>query len=292
MTFRLLRAGIRGSWARRRVMPRLLDAPPLKSTVDARVEVHVPVGRASWLEALWAVRSFYHAAERQYRLCLHDDGTLDDESAGALAYQLPHARLALREAANSDAATALSNFPSLLALRKTGAPTRFFVDVAWANAGTTALLISPGVLFLSSPVALLSRAEDARYPSAAALDFKSRYVLEADAAEQALGIRPLPLMHSALAVIRPSALSLERLDALAQHPRLATGESGDAMRTMLALALSGDGAELLPGEYAVRRDRETALGVVGCYEYPVGRLYFREGMAALLASGFRAAHGL
>ncbi|MEM7408088.1 MAG: hypothetical protein AAF458_22560 [Pseudomonadota bacterium] len=269
-------------------MPRLLEAGPLEGTVDARVEVHLQVGRQSWLHALWTLRSFYHAARCSYRLCLHDDGSLDDEAAGALAYQCPHARLLLRQAADAEAAVALANYPALLALRSTGSHTRFLADVTWANAGKSVLLLSPGVLFLDAPAALMARAEDTRYPSAVALDYRSRYVLDADDAERELGVRPLPLMHSAVAIVRPSALEAHRTDTFAGHPNLRSGRPAEIMRTLLALMLSSDGAELLPGEYAVRRDRETALGAAACYDFPPGRLYYREGLTALLAGNFRA----
>ena len=90
--------GLRATHVRERIRPRILSTPPVTETVDARVELHVMTCASDWLDLIWGLKSFYRAAQCRYRLCIHDDGSLDDEALGALSLHFPHARIIVRRA--------------------------------------------------------------------------------------------------------------------------------------------------------------------------------------------------
>lgn len=92
---------------RERIRPRILSTPPVTETVDARVELHVMTCANDYLDLIWGLKSFYRAVGCLYRLCIYDDGSLDDEALGALSLHFWHARIIVRR-------DAVKKMPALL----------------------------------------------------------------------------------------------------------------------------------------------------------------------------------
>src|SRR5579872_3609402 len=71
------------------VRPKILRTRPITGTSDNRCELHVLTSKQDWLNLIWALKSFYHASGRRYRLCIHEDGSLPQESLDHLRRHFP-----------------------------------------------------------------------------------------------------------------------------------------------------------------------------------------------------------
>src|SRR5690606_36973201 len=78
------RHGLVGSWRRERLLPRVLDLPPVTGLTDDRCEIHVLNCRWDWMMLVWTLRTFYRTSGRRYRLCIHEDGSLGQHAIGSL----------------------------------------------------------------------------------------------------------------------------------------------------------------------------------------------------------------
>ena len=73
-----LRHGLRVAYWRDVVRPRILQTRPVTGTTDGTCEIHALTSADDWLNLIWALKSFYHASSRNYRLCIHEDGSLTE----------------------------------------------------------------------------------------------------------------------------------------------------------------------------------------------------------------------
>ena len=55
-----LRGGLRATYWREVVRPRILRTVPITQTDDPRCEIHVLTSASDWLDLLWALKWFYH----------------------------------------------------------------------------------------------------------------------------------------------------------------------------------------------------------------------------------------
>lgn len=306
------RLGPLALWRRWRLRRRILDSAPLAATDDERCEVHALAGSDDWLEVLWALKSFYRASARRYRLCVHDDGSLDDEQLGALTAHLPGARILAREQADRLAAAALVDCPRLTALRTSHRDGLRLVDVALTSQAPRVLLLDPMVLCFEAPLALLGRIENADFRrNACATDLDASYLLDGGTARTLLGVQLLPFVSGRLALLQAGTLVSRHLEALLnvvaltlqgpprppeqalRAPEPAVPErAADAaalVHTLFALACCEAGAELLPGEYALYLDAGLGGRPLRCYGGAARALYYREGLPALCRAGLLAA---
>ena len=102
--------GLRVAYYRDVVRPRILRTPPVRGLTDGRCEVHVLTSIQDWLNLLWTLKSFYAVSDRNYRLCIHDDGSLDEGARRQLTRHFPDARLIDRATADHEVLAALARF--------------------------------------------------------------------------------------------------------------------------------------------------------------------------------------
>ena len=68
---------------------RILDTKPVENTTDRTCEIHVFTCAKDWLNLVWTLKTFYYYSNRQYALCIHDDGTLTDSDLATLKHHFP-----------------------------------------------------------------------------------------------------------------------------------------------------------------------------------------------------------
>ena len=280
----LLAGGPRAAWYREVVRPRILESGPVTETVDGRVELHVLTSQRDWLDLMWGLKSFYRASGRRYRLCIHDDGSLDDEALGALTTHFPHGRIIPRSDADTHMDALLAEFPRTRAFRRTNVLSLKVTDFAAYLKGERMLLFDSDLLFFAEPVALLDRLESDRYTmNGFNADVASAYVIEpADALKQ-FGIHLLPLVNSGLGVIQHDLVRYDWLEEFLDFEPVRTGHFWRIEQTLFALSASRYGVELLPGEYALRLEPGIDGRPFRHYVGGIRQLLYKEGLPALLA---------
>ena len=277
--------GLRVAYYRDVVRPRILKSPPVERLTDAHCEIHVLTSQQDWLNLVWALKSFYWASSRHYRLCIHDDGTLDEVARQELRRHFPDARLIDRHAADHDVLPTLDAFPHCRTFRESNHLSPKLFDFRHYLESERMLLLDSDVLFFQDPVELLRRIEDPGYRrNSVNADMESAYTVHSADVRARLGIELPERFNSGLGVIHAESLKHEWIEEFLGLPGV-LGHFWRIEQTLFALCSARFGVELLPEEYRVSLQRGTEGCVAKHYIGAVRHLMYREGMARLVRQG-------
>jgi hypothetical protein len=274
-----LRGGLRTSYWREIVRPRILRTPPVTGTDDPRCEIHVLTSAGDWLDLIWALKSFYFFSGRRYRLCVHDDGTLGADRMAALAAHFPDGRVIARTGADAAVLPALAAFPRCQEFRRTNhlAP-KVFDSVHYLTADRMMLLDSD-VLFFAEPSALVRRIEDPNYrKNCVNGDVASAYTVAPDAVRERTGVDLIERFNSGLGLIHKASLRLDWLEEFLALPGI-IGHFWRIEQTLFALCSSRFGTELLPPEYDVHLTGPAGTAPSRHYVGAIRHLLYKEGVS-------------
>jgi hypothetical protein len=279
--------GLTTAYYRDVVRPRILRTPPVRGTSDRRCELHVLTCRSDWLNLLWSLKSFYRFSQREYSLCIHEDGTVPPEGLRELNHHFPHARLVLRSEADLRMERELGDFPRSLSFRRTNPLAPKVFDFAAYLESDRMLLFDSDLLFFDEPRELLRRIEDPSYLlNSVNRDVATAYTVEPWSAGKSIGSPVAERFNSGLGLIHRSSLRFEWMEEFLQIPGLQSGHFWRVEQTLYALCSSRHGVELLPEEYAVRLDGPIGSHPVRHYVGAIRHLMYREGIARLAKDGF------
>jgi hypothetical protein len=277
--------GLRVAYYRDRVRPRILCGPPVRMTDDRTCEIHALTSKQDWLNLVWSLKSFYRASERRYALCIHDDGTLDEEGRGHLRRHFPDARLIDRAEADRRMERVLRDYPRCRQFRFSNlfAP-RIFDFGAYLD-GSRILQLDSDVLFFAAPVELLRRVEDLSYcKNTVNCDIASAYTVDAATAGREAKVELVERFNAGLGLIHRDSLRLDWIEEFLAIPGI-VGHFWRIEQTLFALCSSRFGVQLLPPEYDVYLasglDDRPSRHYVGAIRH----LMYREGMARLVKQG-------
>ncbi|MEQ1948432.1 MAG: hypothetical protein ABL995_14670 [Bryobacteraceae bacterium] len=274
--------GLKTSWFREVVRPRILKATPLTGTNDHAIcEVHLLTSKEDWLNACWAILSFYRASGANYALTIHEDGTLPPFAHGALSRLFPDARIIRRSEADRQVRASLVNYPRSLAFRESNKLSLKVFDLLHYIRAPRVMLLDSDVLFFSHPTELIRRIEDPTYNrNSANEDIASAYTVDASTVHRHCGFTPVERFNSGLCLFQRESLRLDWFEEFLGIPG-AIGHFWRIEQTLLALASSRFGCELLPEEYKVRVEAGIADRPVKHYVGAIRDLMYREGLATL-----------
>ncbi len=231
--------------------PRILKSAPVTGLTDGRCEIHVLTSAGDWLNLAWALKSFYRASGRRYRLCIHEDGTLPDEGAAALGRLFPDARLIRRTEADAAVLPTLEAYPRCHDFRSTNTLSLKLFDFRHYLESERMLLLDSDVLFFSEPTELLRRIEDPSYRlNTVNGDVDSAFTVDPAVAEEAAGVKLLPRFNSGLGLIHRDSLRLDWMEEYLGVPDIKR-KYWLIEQTLFALCSSRFGVELLPPQYDV-----------------------------------------
>jgi hypothetical protein len=280
-----LHGGLRASYWREVVRPRILRTAPVTGTDDPRCEIHVLTSARDWLDLLWALKSFYHHSGRRYRLCVHDDGTLGADRMAALARHFPHGRVIPRAQADVLVPPGLAALPRCREFRRTNHLAPKVFDFAHYLTTDRMLLLDSDVLFFAEPTALVHRIEDPDYrKNCVNGDVASAYTVGPAAVRERTGAELIERFNSGLGLIHRDSLRLDWLEEFLALPGI-IGHFWRIEQTLLALCSSRFGAELLPPEYDVHLTGELGAAPSRHYVGAIRPLLYREGIARLARGG-------
>ena len=278
--------GLRVAWYRDVVRPRILSTAPIEDTTDQRCEIHLLTSKHDWLNAIWALKSFYAASGRRFALCIHEDGSLDDAAVAGLRRHFPAARIIRRAEADAKLAEVLGKFPRSLHFRNTNllAPKVFDFN-AYLESDRMALFDSD-LLFFAEPTAYLERVEDRSYRcNTFNADFDHAYTVKPDAVRQHIGHELLPRVNTGLGLVHRNSIRWDWTEEFLALPDILNGHFWRIEQTLFALCSSRYGVELLPDEYTLNLEPGLCGRPFRHYVGHIRHLMYCEGIAQLAKDG-------
>lgn len=281
--------GLKAAYYRDIVRLRITDTAPVTGLEEDTCEIHVLTSSDDVLNLMWALKSFYHASERRYPLCIHDDGSLDDEHAAMLQHHFPDARVIDRERADADVLPTLEDYPHAHSFRAENHLAPKLFDFVHYLEGDRMMLLDSDVLFFEEPTELLRRIEDPDYDkNTVNADVDTAYTVSLDDVEEHFGFRPVERFNSGLGLIHADSLRHEWIDEFLQLPN-ARSHFWRIEQTMFALCSCRYGVELLPEPYNVFLE-SGVRGPIRHYVGAVRHLMYKEGIARLVRDNFLDAY--
>jgi len=279
--------GLRVALYRDVVRPRILSTPPISGTTDSRCEIHVLTSKDDWLNLIWTLKSFYIASGRRYRLCIHDDSSLDEAGFAALAAHFPDARIIQREAADAKLADALRGYPLSLAFRNSNVlAAKIFDFTAFLESDRMAVFDSD-LLFFDEPTAYLQRVEDPDYRrNTFNADFAHAYTIEPEEIHARVGHQVVPRVNTGFGLVHRMSIRWDWTEEFLALPGILAGHFWRIEQTLFALCSSRYGVELLPDEYTLYLSNGNGGGCFRHYVGAIRHLMYGEGIARLVKSGF------
>ena len=281
-----MREGLYRVWRRRRLQRRILDTPPIRTAASGPVEVRLLTWRRDCIDAIWALKSFYHFAQVDYPLYIHDGGLLPGQ-VRLLARHFPAARILTPTDANRlvDAELERRGLQRCLSCRSKHPMMRKLFDFFLLSKADYLISIDSDILFFRCPELLCippGGIAANRYNE----DVSCWYAMSLEEMELTFGIKAAQRINAGLSVIRRQSVDFTLVERWLACPKLSQ-EIWLTEQTLHALCAGVNGVELLPKTYLVSTAPGLPPGTV-CRHYPgVSRhLLYDEGMPWLVASGF------
>ncbi|MCA8987244.1 MAG: hypothetical protein KDA78_06370 [Planctomycetaceae bacterium] len=281
-----LQHGLRAAWYRDVVRSRILKTHPIEADQTDCCEIHVLTSANDWVNLLWALKSFYVNSGRRYGLCIHDDGSLNDEIRDQLRHHFPLARIISRTDSDRVVQEELKEYPRCLEFRKTNHLAPKVFDFRHELQTERMLLLDSDVLFYAEPKELLRRIEDPAYTlNSVNADVGTAYTVSPDVVQRECGFELILRFNSGLGVIHRDSLNLDWIEEFLGLPDV-IGHFWRIEQTLYALCSSRFGVELLPEEYSVFLEGPLNDRPSRHYVGAIRHLMYAEGIAKLLREGF------
>ena len=278
--------GLQTAYYRDTVRKQILDTKPMVGKTSKRAEIHVLTSATDWLNLIWALKSFYHYSQRNYALCIHDDGTLDQKHYAIFHHHFPDAKIIDRPSADRKILSELQQYPRCLEFRQTNhlAP-KVFDFLAYLESDRL-LLLDSDVLFFAKPTELLNRIENPNYQyNSVNADVASAYTVNPTLVKEQMGFELQERFNSGLGLIHQQSLNLDWIEEFLGLPEI-IGHFWRIEQTLYALCSSKYGVELLPEEYNVRLNKGINSSPSRHYVGAIRHLMYGEGIKQLIHQNF------
>ncbi|WP_353930084.1 hypothetical protein WJM97_17545 [Okeanomitos corallinicola TIOX110] len=278
--------GLGTAYYRDIVRNKILSSLPVKGNTSKECEIHVLTSASDWLNLVWTLKSFYHFSQRQYALCIHDDGTLTEENITTLQYHFPEARIINRKQADEKVLPLLSSYPHCLEFRKTNHLSPKVFDFAAYLQSDRLLLLDSDILFFKEPTELLNRIEKPEYKfNSLNADVQSAYTVDPETVKNHLGFHLADRINSGLGLIHKDSLNFAWIEEFLSLPNI-IGHFWRIEQTIYALCSSRFGVELLPLAYDVHLEGSINGSPSRHYVGKIRHLMYREGICHLVKNRF------
>ena len=278
--------GLDTAYYRDTVRKQILDTKPIIGKTAKNCEIHVLTSATDWLNLTWALKSFYHYSQRNYALCIHDDGTLNEKHYAIFQHHFPDARIIDRSAADEKVFAELENYPNCLEFRKTNQLAPKVFDFRSYLKSDRLLLLDSDVLFFAKPTELLNRIENPNYQcNSVNTDVASAYTVNPTVVKEQMGFELQERFNSGLGLIHQQSLNLDWIEEFLGLPKI-IGHFWRIEQTLYALCSSKYGVELLPEEYSVRLNKGINSSPSRHYVGAIRHLMYGEGIKCLIQQNF------
>lgn len=279
--------GLVVAYYRDQVRTQIFNTKPILTTTDKSCcELHVLTSAKDWLNLVWSLKSFYFYSEREYALCIHEDGSLTEENIHMLKTHFPNARIIRRKVADQEVIAALQNYPRCLEFRQTNLLSLKVFDFLHYLESDRMFLFDSDLIFFAEPKELVTRLENTDYQlNTVNGDVSSAYTVEPSMVKEKLGFELIERFNSGFGLIHKQSLNLDWIEEFLGLPDV-IGHFWRIEQTMYALCSSKFGTELLPPEYDVHLDGDRGTSPMRHYVGSIRHLMYGEGMRQLAKQGF------
>lgn len=281
---------------RRRLLHRILNTPPLLTDSPAMregelapLEVHVLCCWGDYIQAIWAVKSFYHYSHARFPLVIHLQGYVPPDVLPALACHFPGARILTQTEADAVVEPWLveRGFCRLFEMRRSLAPMLKLTDFSLMSRAQNVISFDPDVLFFRYPADLLVADGSPLTYRLFQRDGFYAYTIEAKDALSDLAIELVPRLNSGIMAFARDSVHLSACERFMQHPRLAQ-KHWHLDQTLHALDACASGeVRYLPESYVLDLDPHPHPEelVARHYVSTIRPLLVSEGVASLVRGG-------
>ena len=268
------------------VRENILKTSPVSKTTNYLCEIHVLTSLSDWLNLIWGLKSFYYFSRRDYALCIHDDGSLDNDAIVALKHHFPRSRFIPRQVADNYVIKQLTPYPNCQRFRWSNHLSPKIFDFITYLESDRMLLLDSDVLFFQEPKELLRRIESPTYSyNSVNRDIASAYTVEPAVVRELLELTIHPRFNSGLGLIHKKSMNLDWIEQFLSLPGI-IGHFWRIEQTLFALCSSKFGVELLPEEYNVRLEKGRKSSPCRHYVGAIRHLMYSEGIRHLVKTGF------
>ena len=265
---------------RSRIQPRILSTLPVKTELSGERSVHMVTWKRDYLNAMWALKSFYHFSEIKFPLYIHDGG-LTDVQKELLRSHFPNANIVLKNQFNEqiDNYLTTNSLYKLLAYRKKNIAMVKLLEFFFSCESKQIISIDSDIVFFKRPHILIENSEKKNFYNK---DCQYAYSMTLENIKSAFGLSIIPYINSGLSLIHRESVLYSKLNHWLDNKTLFSND-WVTEQTLHALLGAEFGVELLPEDYMV----STELGIKPktiCKHYPgFYRPYlYQEGMNYLV----------
>ena len=195
--------------ARRKISRKLIASiPPYSNDADQEFSIHTLIGSRYVEMAIAGFKVFNYVSGKNFKITIHDDGTLNEENIRRLNQHL-NCKIIRRKEADEKAKQELINYPALFQFRSAQVMALKFIDVKLFSRGARNAYIDADILFFSYPEffiqTLTDQSEQINYFNK---DIDNAYINNIDEIEKATGLRPFEKANAGLWVINAKDIDL------------------------------------------------------------------------------------
>lgn len=261
-----LSRGLAASWGERVTLGRIWDRwrNPHAGQAPAPVPVHLLCGSAQIGMCAWMLASWIHSTGRNWKIVLHDDGSLSTEDSRRLAGLGLDVTTITRSDADRLMTDRLRPFPRCKQYRDKHPLALKLFDTAVMCEHPRFILLDSDLAFFARPAEILSWT-DAPTDSSCWFnaDAAESSNVPAAEAESAFDVALWPKVNSGLCLLDRAALDLAFCEDVLSRSTILDGHVWRIEQTLFALCASKAGrGGLLPASYEVSLGKHAAPGCV------------------------------
>ena len=270
--------GFRTAWQRDVVRWRVLETAPVKGLTDNWCEIHALTCERDWVDLIWSLKSLFSVSDVRFRLCIHDDGSLQPAGLEALRGHFPDARVIFRRDADERVGHILRNHRRCRELRESNILSLKVFDFLSYLESDRLFLLDSDILFFRRPDVLLERIKDREYKrNTLNRDWGMGYNLQPNAVQSILDFPFQSHVNSGLGLIHRESYDLDDFEQWLAIPGILS-HPHRIEQTLVGLASSKFGHEFLPQEYDVLAQPTRADDILKHYTGPIRYLMYLEGI--------------
>jgi hypothetical protein len=256
---------------------------PTDLPLAPEVTLHTLTGAKDWLLAAWMLASFTHFTALNWRIIVHEDGSLPPEGASELRRLFPRLELIPRAEADATLREPLSPFPRCADFRSTNALAIKLFDMPHFAPGGQFLLLDSDVLFFQKPAELLHWAQQLAGGCWFNQDVAESSLVSPEEARERLGITLWPQVNSGLCGISKDVIDFSFCEKVLAETTIQQGHFWRMEQTLFALCASrANRGGLLPRTYEVSLKPNATPGITARhYVGAVRQRFYAEGIARL-----------
>lgn len=282
-----LRRGLQASWHAYQTLPKILDwrCPDFGESAE-EVLLHSLVGEEQALLCGWMLASWHLVTQRNWQIVLHDDGTMQPETAEALGSVFP-GRLSVVWRPDSDEAMRplLAQHLHCQQYRDRHPLALKIFDIPLLTPARRFLLIDSDILFFQKPDAILRWVDSGSDECWFNEDVQETSLLDEKEVKELFHCSLWPKVNSGLCLLTSAAINLDFCDLALRRSQLGQRHFWRIEQTLFALCASKFATGgLLPSSYEVSLARHSAPDCVARhYVGAVRDRFYGEGLPRVMA---------